>query len=553
VPIVVFCLFEKQLDGVASGSVKSQKTLVENVATIPVASKAVPIDSAAAWLQLRRRLFALEPTSFLCGLARSGVLPSPSEQQAAFVAMLSIASENFGFDISKEPIHNILDQQQVQGSDKTNLLIAAKVPRTQWPIFREHLLRLQRLQSLVSEPEDIDSLWRCGYRSSDDLVKQGSSVVEAIMQRGVPRDRAEKIYNHATVVAIRNEGILTAALSARGINRNSGSSLLAATGASKGLSARSTAVSGGNDQEPSLAPDLNFTAMFGMESMGCEECGSATGPCAYFVDFLQALKGIKVPDGSTLLDKLLARRPDLGNLQLSCANTEVLIPYIDLVNEMLESVLWHLSQVGTTDPGPDAFNMDDNSTSEECIAQPRNVDFLVYSKIIQPMVYPMPVFPYNQAINSTRAFLQALGSSRFHYLSMLRSVHLISSSTSMAQDVLDRALAAEALGLQHEDFVAICGEGLYSLDMLRRGDITIDKSKYNSLIGLKSISEYWGYVDDKKMVAADRGLTLIKEQLLPRSGLDFQDLLSILSSRFMMQAKCTANRPDMGAKLVLCD
>ena len=35
-------------------------------------------------------------------------------------------------------------------------------------------------------------------------------------------------------------------------------------------------------------------------------------------------------------DVLLERRPDLGDIELSCENTTTPLPYIDLVNEILE-------------------------------------------------------------------------------------------------------------------------------------------------------------------------------------------------------------------------
>ncbi|THC93212.1 hypothetical protein EYZ11_007317 [Aspergillus tanneri] len=64
--------------------------------------------------------------------------------------------------------------------------------------------------------------------------------------------------------------------------------------------------------------------------------GINLGPAAFFVDLLYKLNKKASP---TMLDKLFKRREDLKYLQLSCANTKVLVPYIDLVNEVLESVL----------------------------------------------------------------------------------------------------------------------------------------------------------------------------------------------------------------------
>ena len=44
---------------------------------------------------------------------------------------------------------------------------------------------------------------------------------------------------------------------------------------------------------------------------------------------------------------LLGRRPDLQHILLSCENTNVALPYIDLVNEILEYYIVHGSLAGT--------------------------------------------------------------------------------------------------------------------------------------------------------------------------------------------------------------
>lgn len=68
----------------------------------------------------------------------------------------------------------------------------------------------------------------------------------------------------------------------------------------------------------------------------CQHCQSVFGPAAYFTDLLQFLA--KAPSGSAghgPLDELLGRRPDLQHLFLDCRNTNVTLPYVDLVNEIL--------------------------------------------------------------------------------------------------------------------------------------------------------------------------------------------------------------------------
>ena len=72
----------------------------------------------------------------------------------------------------------------------------------------------------------------------------------------------------------------------------------------------------------------------------CEECRSVLGPAAYFADLLMFLKDRKaVNPALTVKDVLFERRADLGYLELTCANANTELPYIDLVCEVLESVV----------------------------------------------------------------------------------------------------------------------------------------------------------------------------------------------------------------------
>jgi hypothetical protein len=65
------------------------------------------------------------------------------------------------------------------------------------------------------------------------------------------------------------------------------------------------------------------------------------------VDLLQFLKNRLVVDTTvspplptkTAKDLLFARRPDLGDLDLSCDNTNVTLPQIDVANELLEDAV----------------------------------------------------------------------------------------------------------------------------------------------------------------------------------------------------------------------
>ncbi len=72
----------------------------------------------------------------------------------------------------------------------------------------------------------------------------------------------------------------------------------------------------------------------------CEHCRSVLGPAAYFADLLMFLKDRKAKNpANTVKDILFKRRPDLGYLELNCANALTPFPYIDTVCEVLEDVV----------------------------------------------------------------------------------------------------------------------------------------------------------------------------------------------------------------------
>ena len=47
-------------------------------------------------------------------------------------------------------------------------------------------------------------------------------------------------------------------------------------------------------------------------------------------------KCLECPDATSVFDVLMQRRPDIGQIDLNCANALTPVPYIDLVNELLE-------------------------------------------------------------------------------------------------------------------------------------------------------------------------------------------------------------------------
>jgi hypothetical protein len=81
----------------------------------------------------------------------------------------------------------------------------------------------------------------------------------------------------------------------------------------------------------------SYQDMFGtLDYCGCQECRSIFGPAAYLVDLLRIIDEY-VTKPNTIAQEFLftARRPDIGEIELTCVNTNTLVPYLQIVNERL--------------------------------------------------------------------------------------------------------------------------------------------------------------------------------------------------------------------------
>ena len=92
----------------------------------------------------------------------------------------------------------------------------------------------------------------------------------------------------------------------------------------------------------------NMKTLFQLDDYcACEECRSVHSAAAYVADTLQFLKNRQVVDTTVspavsveiAKDVLFERRPDLGDTDLNCDNTNTPVPYIDVVCELLEEAV----------------------------------------------------------------------------------------------------------------------------------------------------------------------------------------------------------------------
>lgn len=98
----------------------------------------------------------------------------------------------------------------------------------------------------------------------------------------------------------------------------------------------------GNHADDSLAKYFSdipsYQDLFGrLDSCSCQHCGSIFGPAAYFTDLMRIIDDY-ITDVNTGIPagyRLAERRPDLFELPLTCANTNDLVPMLQIVNTIL--------------------------------------------------------------------------------------------------------------------------------------------------------------------------------------------------------------------------
>jgi len=242
----------------------------------------------------------------------------------------------------------------------------------------------------------------------------------------------------------------------------------------------------------------------------CEHCGSVLSPAAYLVDTLRWLdeRNSSVA-GNSVKDILFIRRPDLGEVQLTCDNTNTPLPYVDLANEVLENAIsapvfniepinqtWinkldtetippefidKFSQMGfevpehpivsglTTgkkwaitgqglryvlDKKPTSISVgffpQTSWTAEELTANPEHMNVNAYKWLLS-QVYPWQL-PFNLWREETRSYLEHLGIHRFNLMQSF-------PHPKLADDPHNRNLiiAAEYLGLNTKELQIIIG------------------------------------------------------------------------------------------------
>jgi hypothetical protein len=318
--------------------------------------------------------------------------------------------------------------------------------------------------------------------------------------------------------------------------------------------------------------DINLESLFGsMDQAMADESTTVYSPAAYFVELLEYLRhnnldpenGIAKQtiagqadniEGSPL-EHLFRKRPDLGNLELTPENTNTVIPYIDIANEVMESFVVNLASYNNDGHLPkqvtiEAHNVQSES-AEELLSQPQYLKREAYHKIAAA-AYPASL-PYNQPLDAQRAFLGFLKSSRVELAEafrpkppaevMLRNEKLTTTGhldklLESQGEAIARQIMCEKLGLSQEEYRILTKEVFWPktfFDVIRSKPATDEEHRQQ--IEVPTTAECWGYGNEAQLLDQDEskstGLFFVKRQLLPRADISYKDLIAVLQTGFV--------------------
>jgi len=256
--------------------------------------------------------------------------------------------------------------------------------------------------------------------------------------------------------------------------------------------------------------NLSWDLLFGdADFCECGECTSVYSAASYYVDLLQYLRNNNLDTdhvemdansiANTPLAALFARRPDLGHLELTCKNTNTILPYVDLVNEVMEQYIAFKAANFANYKG---FNVA-NETSGELLAAPQHTEQHEAYQALSSSVFPFTL-PYHQPTDATRIFLNQLGTSRYEVINTFRS-----NNTDINFDI---AADAEFLGLTEEEYVIIT------------------KEFFNGAANNHTTDGYYGLKDITNWLEKLSG---VKDELLPRTGIQYTELVELLKTKYI--------------------
>lgn len=172
-----------------------------------------------------------------------------------------------------------------------------------------------------------------------------------------------------------------------------------------------------------LPPNLpDMQKLFGsMNTCTCEHCQSIYSAAAYLTDLLNWLRkdvvhptdlaktGLNALETMSTGSQTYDRRKDIRHLLLTCKNTNTLIPYIDIVNEILSVELLIDASYTTIQITDARKSLQTTKTTEEIMIQPEH-RFHAAENLLKQYFYTWKL-PYNVPFDEVHSYTEISGMS----------------------------------------------------------------------------------------------------------------------------------------------
>lgn len=252
------------------------------------------------------------------------------------------------------------------------------------------------------------------------------------------------------------------------------------------------------------SPD--YKTLFGsLDFCTCEHCQSIYSPAAYLVDLLHwlDLRDSKVP-GKNALDILFdGRRADIGTIELSCKNTNTPLPYVDLVNEVLEL---------TVEPPNPLPAYQTTGSASDLLVHPEHLHAPAYEVLAganagKVSLYPFHL-PFNLWLDEARTYLGQLGLPRHRLMESLYQ--------TWPGALVDSSIAIESLELSPGEAQVVAG----------------------TLNPLPATADFWGLSGDPNWKTTLSKVSAVLDRAAPPlsdRGMEFEELLDLLRTDFIQK------------------
>lgn len=481
----------------------------------------IPPAFAGATVEARRNLWAED-------MARKVRLSYPTQVVARSIER--DGADSFKFGAARDKTVQLLENAASQGFRlgqtpaasffKAHAGARAGLTDAEFTTAEKHVTALQRVYQITPNNEAMPVLWALGMTSAYDVMAYSESEFMALyaakyleLYKVTPTQAESRlVYRKATQVSSVTYNLFSIAKKL--------DSELPVFGMSAPAQVRESAKNELIKHFPTME------SLFGsMDFCECEHCRSVLSPAAYLVDLLQFVDAEPEVWGNFLArwkdkhggqdytakykkpyDALIERRPDLPYIPLTCENTNTALPYIDLVNEILEYYVAHdkLEAAAAHDTG--------DAKTPELLAEPQNIIRDAYDKVRNAR-YPLTL-PFDLWIETVRAFCDYFEAPLWRVLEVLRA----SDELFVPAQVYDRAaIFLESLRLSPTE-----------IDLFTNPD---PLAKWYELYGFKNAAEATTEATDA--VTKQRVDLNSAKALSRRLGVTYKQIVELVQTAFV--------------------